>query len=129
MRLSLLSLMLAALAASLFADLPAPALARDDIQQLRKGLAKQPFKDLPGVRLPQKFDDPPATVCTSHIGHDYWAMARSRTGYIPRLTRRIYSCNVNNVTIESTRRPDEVDWKKQQRYYKPWIDDGFDRDR
>jgi hypothetical protein len=117
------------LSASLLVDHPAPAIAKDDVLQLRKALAKQPFKDLPGVRLPQKFDDPPQTACSSYISRDYWALAQTKSAYVPRLTRRIYRCDVNNVVIESTRQPDEIDWKKQKRYYKPWIDDGFDRDR
>lgn len=129
MRFALHLLLFTFLSACFLVDRPVPAFAKDDVQQLRKALAKQPFKDLPGVKLPQKFDDPPQTACTSYIGRDYWAMARTRSAYVPHLTRRIYRCDVDDVTIESTRQPDEIDWKKQKRYYKPWIDDGFDRDR
>jgi hypothetical protein len=123
----LLSLMIVPLAVFAAA---VPASHAGDRQVLRKALAKEPFKDLPGVRLPQKFDDEPKSVCTSHIARDRWAdfdrAGRYRTG----LGHRVYTCGVDgmdNVTIESTRQPDEVDWKKQKRYYKPWIDDGFDR--
>jgi hypothetical protein len=109
------------------AALPAAGLA-SDAQTPRKALAGEPFKDLPGVKLPQTQDDEPKTVCTSYIGRDYSDGAYYRKGgYVPGLSRRIYRCNVDNVTVESTRQPDEVDWKKQKRYYKPWIDDGFDR--
>lgn len=120
-------LSLVALTFAVLAMPPGNAFANDR-QKIREALARQPFRDLPGVKLPQKVDDEPQTVCTSRIGRDFWG--EERTGaYVPRLTRRIYSCDVDNVTIESTRRPDEIDWKKQKRYYKPWIDDGFDRDR
>lgn len=105
---------------------PGAAVA-SDTQKIRQALAKEPFRDLPGVKLPQKLDDEPATACTSYIGRDYWAGAYDKSGYRSRLSRRIYRCDVDNVTIESSKRPDEVDWKKQKRYYKPWIDDGFDR--
>lgn len=127
MRFALYLFLLMVLSASFLADRPMPAQANDNVEQLRKALAKQPFKDLPGVKLPQKLDDPPESVCTSYIGRDYWAMARTRGAYVPNLTRRVYRCDVDNITIESTKQPDEVDWKKQKRYYKPWIDDGFDR--
>lgn len=122
--LRLLSMMIAPLAVFAVAI---PASHAGDQQVLRRALAKEPFKDLPGVKLPQKLDDEPQSVCTSYIGRDYWADAGRKGGYRTGLSRRIYSCDVDNVTIESTRQPDEVDWKKQKRYYKPWIDDGFDR--
>lgn len=108
------------------ADAPRAAFA-DDTQKIRQALQKQPFRDLPGVKLPQKLDDEPATACTSYIGRDYWTDGSSKGSYRTRLGRRIYRCDVDNITIESTKQPDEVDWKKQKRYYKPWIDDGFDR--
>jgi hypothetical protein len=128
MRTRRLLISVLALLPLLSTSLPASAWA-GNADTIRRALAKQPFKDLPGVKLPQATDDEPKTVCTSRIGRDSWDNGRSRTGYVPRLSRRIYSCDVDNVTIESTKRPDEVDWKKQKRYYKPWIDDGFDRDR
>jgi hypothetical protein len=115
------------LAPLVFSALPRASLA-SDTQTIRKALARQPFKDLPGVKLPQKFDDGPKTVCTSYIGRNFWSGTYTRkSGYIPGLSRRIYRCDIDNVTVESTRQPDEIDWKKQKRYYKPWIDDGFDR--
>lgn len=122
--LRLLSLIMVPLGLLGMAALPVHA---GDQQQLREALAKQPFKDLPGVRMPQKLDDEPRSVCTSYMGRDYWADAGRKGGYRTGLGRRIYRCDVDDVTIESTRQPDEVDWKKQKRYYKPWIDDGFDR--
>lgn len=107
--------------------LPQPGVA-GDTQVLRKALAKEPFKDLPGVKLPQKLDDEPKSVCSSYFGRAYWGGSYTRRGgYIPGLNRRIYSCKVDDITVESTKQPNEVDWKKQKRYYKPWIDDGFDR--
>lgn len=109
------------------AALPQASFA-SDAQTIGNALARQPFKDLPGVKLPQKLDDEPQTVCTSYIGRVYSDGAYYRKGgYVPGLSRRIYRCDVDNVTVESTRQPDEIDWKKQKRYYKPWIDDGFDR--
>ena len=114
---SLMIVLLSTLAAA-----PQVAFA-SDAQTIRKALAKQPFRDLPGVKLQQSLDDEPKTACTSSIRNPYWGPGRGRLG------RRVYSCDIDNVTVESTRQPDEVDWKKQKRYYKPWIDDGFDRDR
>lgn len=93
----------------------------NDAETIREALAKEPFRDLPGVKLPQKLDDEPQTACTSSIRRLYWDWPRAR------LSRRVYRCEVDNVTVESTKQPDEVDWKKQKRYYKPWIGDGFDR--
>jgi hypothetical protein len=112
------------------AGAPHSAFASDE-QTIARALAKQPFRDLPGVKLQQSTDDEPKTVCTSHIGRDRWdGTYNNRRGYRSGLTRRIYDCDIDtNVTVESSKRPDEVDWKKQKRYYKPWIDDGFDRDR
>jgi hypothetical protein len=110
-----------------FSASPRASLA-SDAQTIRKALAKEPFKDLPGVKLPQKLDDEPQTVCSSYIGRSFWSGTYTRKGgYIAGLGRRIYRCNVDDVTVESTKQPDEIDWKKQKRYYKPWIDDGFDR--
>jgi hypothetical protein len=116
------------ISAALISSILPQTSSASDTQTIRKSLAKQPFKDLPGVKLPQKFDDGPKSVCTSYIGRNYWDGSYTRRGgYIPGLSRRIYSCKVDDITVESTRQPDEVDWKKQKRYYKPWIDDGFDR--
>jgi hypothetical protein len=127
MRAGFRFLPLLAAAALALAALP-QASAAGDAQTIRKALAREPFRDLPGVKLPQKLDDEPQTVCTSYIGRNFWAGTYTRKGgYIPGLSRRIYRCDVDNVTVESTRQPDEIDWKKQKRYYKPWIDDGFDR--
>ena len=115
------------------AGVPHQAFASDE-QTLAKALAKQPFRDLPGVKQQQSNDDEPNTVCSSYIGRERWGYVYDnndrRRGYRTGLSRRIYDCDTgNNVTVESSKRPDEVDWKKQKRYYKPWIDDGFDRDR
>jgi hypothetical protein len=87
-------------------------------------LAKDPFKDLPGVKLPQKLPDEPATVCNSRIERRHWPDEPSRLG------RRVYSCDlegVDNIVIQSTRRPNEIEYQKWKNYYKPWVGDGFDR--
>ncbi len=130
MRAGLLSLSLTMLVFLIAAGVPQSAFA-SDAETIARALAKQPFRDLPGVKLPQATDDEPKTVCTSYIGRDRWdSTLNNSRGYRSGLSRRIYNCDIgDNVTVESTKRPDEVDWKKQKRYYKPWIDDGFDRDR
>jgi hypothetical protein len=111
---------------TLGAAVPQVAVA-SDAQTIRKALAKDPFRDLPGVKLQQAQDDEPPAACTSSFKRPYWGPVRR--GYQNGLTQRVYRCDVDNVTVESTKQPDEIDWKKQKRYYKPWIDDGFDRDR
>jgi len=81
---------------------------------------RTPYKDLPGVKVPGS-ETQAGAACTSRIRRPYWGSRHTR------LSRRVYRCEVENVIIESTRPPDEIDWKKRQRYYKPWMADGFDR--
>jgi hypothetical protein len=80
-----------------------------------------PYKNLPGVKVPgsEKLTLEP---CTSSIERSYWT-----DPWRNRLARRVYRCEVDNVTVESTRQPNEIDWKKRHEYYKPWTSDGFDR--
>ena len=81
------------------------------------------YKDLPGVKKPQSDPDASQSVCESRIERTsrYWR-ARNRLG------QRVYSCALGeNVVVKSNRQPDEIDWRKQKNYYKPWIGDGFDR--
>lgn len=56
----------------IFSALPQTGFAGDR-QTIRTSPAKEPFKDLPGVKLPQKSDDEPKSVCTSYIGQNFWA--------------------------------------------------------
>lgn len=98
-----------------------------DRDRLRNALSGEPFKDLPGVKLPQAEDDGPKTVCTSTIVRDRSDAGNRPGGSRTGLGRRVYNCEVDGVAVGSPKRPDEVDWKKRKRYYKPWVGDGFDR--
>lgn len=81
---------------------------------------KTPYKDLPGVKVPGS-EKQAQTICTSSIERQRPTRWRSGLGY------RVYRCETEIFSSESTRPPNEIDWKKRQRYYKPWMDDGFDR--
>jgi hypothetical protein len=81
---------------------------------------KTPYKDLPGVKVPGS-EKQAQTLCTSRIERQRPSRWRNGLGY------RVYRCETEIFTFKSTRPPNEVDWKKRQRYYKPWMDDGFDR--
>lgn len=82
---------------------------------------KDPFKDLPGVKAPQQDPNSDAAACTSRIERAFPRDWHSRDG----LGHRVYRCDMGNITIESDKRPDEIDWRKQKNYYKPWIRDGY----
>ena len=99
----------------------------DGMDRLREALAHEPFKDLPGVKLPQRTDEQPKTVCTSSIAPDRSYSENRVGGYRPGLGCRVWNCDVGGVEVMSPNQPDETDWKKQKRYYKPWVNDGFDR--
>ncbi|MDB5526223.1 MAG: hypothetical protein JWM58_3986 [Rhizobium sp.] len=118
MRAVFLSLIL--LLSMVFTAPPQMAFA-SDARTIRKSLSTEPFRDLPGVKLPQKDDSQARTACTSSVERQRPTRWRNGLGY------RVYRCETEVFTYESTKEPDEVDWKKQKRYYKPWIDDGFDR--
>lgn len=81
---------------------------------------KPPFKDLPGVKVPGS-ETKTQTICTSSIERQRPTRWRNGLGY------RVYRCETEIFSSESTRPPNEIDWKKRQRYFKPWMDDGFDR--
>lgn len=99
----------------------APVMAKDI--DFTKVAPKDAFKDLPGVKEPQRDPDAETTVCDSRIERSsvFW---NRRNG----LGRRVYDCDLGGaITVQSTKQPDEIDWRKQKNYYKPWIGDGFDR--
>ena len=81
--------------------------------------SREPYKDLPGVKLPKQIDKQARPNCSSHI-EERWP-ARWRNG----LNYRVYECDDGGITARSTRPPDEIDWQKRQQYYKPWTSDGF----
>lgn len=80
----------------------------------------EPYRDLPGVKVPKQIDKQARANCSSHIEEQWPTYLRNG-----RLNYRVYECGDGNVTVKSTRPPNEIDWQKRQEYYKPWTSDGF----
>ena len=81
--------------------------------------SREPYKDLPGVKVPKQIDKQESADCTSHFERQWPTDWRNGLSY------RVYECENGGVTARSTRPPDEMDWQKRQQYYKPWTSDGF----
>lgn len=79
----------------------------------------EPYKDLPGVKVPKQIDKQARANCRSHIEERWPTYWRNGLNY------RVYECGDDGITAKSTRPPDEIDWQKRQEYYKPWTSDGF----
>jgi len=80
----------------------------------------EPFRDLPGVKMPRQERPEDRTVCTSYMDSRDPGRWR-RTG----LAKRVYTCETEPFEVRSYRPPNEIEWQKRKNYYKPWITDGF----
>ena len=103
-----------------FASVMAVALICASLVSAVEARDKTPYKDLPGVKVPGS-EKQTQTLCTSSIETQRPARWRNGLGY------RVYRCETDIFEFQGTRPPNEIDWKKRQRYYRPWMDDGFDR--
>ena len=71
-----------------------------------------PFKDLPGVKLPQAEGTPePQMNCTSQLERQQ--ATRNRNG----LAYRTYSCDLGRVRMGSSEPPNEIEYKKSRDHY------------
>jgi hypothetical protein len=89
-----------------------PALALVLICLPLAAMAKDDFKNLPGVHDPAKMKERPIdTVCTSQL--EWQRPAPGRNG----LAYRTYKCRYGKAWVGSSRPPNLIEYRKYKNYY------------
>lgn len=77
-------------------------------------VAKDDFKNLPGVRDPAKIKEEPLDIaCTSRLERRWPSQFPERNG----LAHRTYRCDQGRLTIGSGRPPNLIEYRKFKQYY------------